>query len=253
MTLPAFRVKDTTSALRDLADALEARGLPAGDDVTRRQASELHDRAVTLLKALAGHTRACLHCGEPLSRKRHASGWEPASTFASRKYCGHPCRAAHLRVLTREKRLAESTKECEQCGGRIEKKARHTQAVYESLRFCSSSCAATFNNARRAPKPRPERGRVPQAPVRVREEAPVRRRRQHDEYAPAPGPAWSIGRDPRHKQHETVRVRELGEPCAKHPTYRLNVFGQCAACVAGARWARNERRVTARPSPEGGR
>ena len=54
------------------------------------------------------------------------------------------------------------------------------------------------------------------------------------------------------KREDYGRVRPLGKPCEKHPTYTVGHFG-CAACVAGERWAKRQREVKYRPHQDGGR
>lgn len=59
--------------------------------------------------------------------------------------------------------------------------------------------------------------------------------------------------DPRPKRIEAgARMVTLGTPCPKHPGEHIGVFG-CPACRAAEAWRAGERRVTARPSIEGGR
>lgn len=223
--------------------------------------------------------RFCKHCGERLVRKRvgrRKAQWESPKVFAGRDYCDRACSDA-----ARRKDRSEE-KPCAVCGQPARRRKGESSQKWAERQTCSRQCGAIhrgrkFGAAERsriaergwetrqaqeaseprpaprprpqAPRPRPERPKpLPQAQAAPRRK-PVRR----GEFDPAPKASGLIAPEQLAQRHEPIRMLELGEPCDKHPSYRKNVFGQCAACVAGGRWAERERQTAMRPHPEGGR
>lgn len=241
--LPALRIGSSARALRDLADALEEHPIPESRAATRREVERITMAALDLTRLIAGIGKSCLHCGKPIERRRFASGnLETPASYKRRKYCGHACHGAHRRVAS------ETTGACQQCGKTLKRKENEPWARFAKRRYCGRLCvgAAKSQAARERRWANPPKPRVRPKPKPKPAAAPERIER------PQAAPRMPLP-DPRPKAIEAgARMVTLGVPCPKHPGEHIGVFG-CPACRAAEAWRAGERRVTARPSVEGGR
>lgn len=195
--------------------------------------------------------RICEACERPLQRREG----EKPYLYAKRRTCSRECKNELLRRLKKagppppgRPRLQLEAKTCGQCGVSFTRRADEPAFYYRRRVTCSPECAQAarlksvhkasrrgveVRAARRAAKPKP-------AP---RKAAPKIKYR--------PDPLEARWQPPR--RHEPVRLVPSApvKRCGIHGDV-VGVFG-CPACNAGQQWAREQRRVTARPNREGGR
>lgn len=241
MTAPRLRIGVATAALRGLADALEEVAIPESRVATRREVESIVAEAIAVTRLLRGAPRACATCGNPIVRKRYDDGHlESPADYARRQYCDRTCKGVAIRTIK-----TDAARACKVCRAPIERHPGEPWSKYQRRSTCGGdSCIraarAMWTGPRKSPnrKPRDHAKPAPSAPPP--QASPARAR-------PAALP------DPRPATHASAtRIRTLGEPCPKHPTNTVGHYG-CPACNASRNWRRGERRITARPSPEGGR
>lgn len=224
---------ESAAALRRLADELEARPhLPSRP--VELMTEGLVAIAVGVLEQLgrAASLRVCEWCGKPLQLNKRASGWEPQQEFQQRRFCDRQCSArAREAKNARLRREAADLSADALPGGALGRAVREAGAA-----------------RRREAQAKPRRERPPSRPTPTPRPQPTPR----CEPAPAKPAPVTAGSprvhlpDPRPHPAEVAHPVTLGEPCPKHPSYTVGVYG-CQACNAGRRWAESQRQVAARP------
>lgn len=205
------------------------------------------EAALDIMGGAMADLKRCGHCGAALEPKVMPSTGrlESPSMFMRRRYCDRACAGAARR---KSDTVVPAVQTCQRCGAEFERQYTEGAARFAKRRYCSHDCSLTAVNSKRRDrtkqprkaikKPAPRPPRSPQQPVTVRTEA-----------APAPATKRVTVR----QQHQTIRMQAIGNPCPLHPSYVINAWGQCAACVTGDRWAARQREIKLRPHPEGGR
>lgn len=216
-----------------------------------------------------GPTRYCEACGKELVRKRSTKTGllEPGPQFLARRFCDQQCHGTFRRTVA-----AINVKTCLECGNEFTRPANEGHAKFGTRKFCGHACAsraryraaplqpgskpktprAKVSEPRPAPRPKPQPPRpVPdkRKPPRV-PQTPIKASAYDARSKPIPVVPGSIVIQ---QPSEAVRMEVLGEPCPHHPTEKVNAWGKCPACVAGAKWAERERATVIRPHPDGGR
>lgn len=242
MTAASLRINVATNALRDLAEALEEVGVPETQADTRQQVNQVIADVIDITRLLRGAPRTCDACGKPIIRKRYDDGHlESPNDYARRRFCNIQCKGVGTR-----KQKATLTRACRVCNAPIERHAGEPWSKYVRRSTCGSpACVRTArgDGPRKTPHaPTPPKGlRHPQTHANAAQ-TPTRPRAPFTGF-PDPRPATGDG---------AVRMRALGEPCPKHPTNTIGIYG-CPACRAHERWRQGERNVTTKPSAAGGR